>query len=98
MKTNPLRFDHLADFIENFKPANRGKRRESERFRKFTRDELLARDKVNLDITWLKDDSLDDPANLPAPHVLVAEIQEELTALLLQADELAVLVAPMDVL
>ena len=98
MKTNPLRFDHLADFIENFKPANRGKRRESERFRKFTRDELLARDKVNLDITWLKDDSLDDPANLPAPHVLVAEIQEELTALLLQADELAVLVAPIDVL
>jgi type I restriction enzyme M protein len=94
MKTNPLRFDHLDGFIEAYKPGNRAARVESERFHKFTREELLARDKVNLDITWLKDDSLEDPANLPAPHVLVSEIQEELVALLRQVDELAAAVAP----
>lgn len=94
MKTNPLRFDHLAGLVEAYKPGKRAARVESERFHRFTREELLARDKVNLDITWLKDDSLDDPANLPAPHVLVSEIQEELVALLRQVDELAAAVAP----
>jgi type I restriction enzyme M protein len=39
---------------------DRTKREESERFKKFAYDDLLQRDKVSLDITWLRDESLDD--------------------------------------
>ena len=47
-------------------------------------DELMARDKVNLDIFWLRDESLDDTANLPEPDVLAAEIVEDLESALEQ--------------
>ena len=57
---------------------------ESERFKSFTYEELLKRDKVNLDIFWLKDESLEDSANLPDPEVLALEIAEELEAALTQ--------------
>ena len=50
----------------------------------FTYDELIARDKVNLDIFWLRDESLEDSANLPEPDVLAQEIVEELEAALEQ--------------
>lgn len=36
------------------------------------------RDKVNLDIFWLKDDALEESANLPAPHVIAEDITVEL--------------------
>ena len=42
------------------------------------------RDKVNLDIFWLRDESLEDSANLPEPDVLAAEIVEDLQAALEQ--------------
>ena len=41
---------------------------ETERFKSFTYEELTKRDKVNLDIFWLKDDALEESANLPAPE------------------------------
>ena len=62
---------------------------ESERFRRFTYEEMVARDKANLDISWLRDESLEDSSNLPAPGVLAAEIVEELEAALAQFAELA---------
>jgi type I restriction enzyme M protein len=89
MKTNPLRFEHLTDFITACKPGARHERVESERFRRFSYDELVGRDKANLDITWLQDESLEDAASLPAPEVLVAEIQEEMAAILAQFSEIA---------
>jgi type I restriction enzyme M protein len=54
------------------------------RWRTFTYDELTARDKVNLDIFWLRDESLEDSANLPDPDVLAAEIVEDLKSALEQ--------------
>ena len=78
MKQNPLRREHLDEFVDDFKPGNRGKRKESERFKAFTYDEIIARDKANLDIIWLKDDSLEDAADLPSPEILAREIMEEL--------------------
>ena len=45
---------------------------------------LLKRDKVNLDIFWLKDEALEESANLPAPGVIAAEITEDLEAALEQ--------------
>ena len=59
---------------------NRFKRKETERFKKFTYDEIIARDKTNLDIFWLKDDSLGDMDNLPDPDVLALEIVENIEA------------------
>ena len=78
MKQNPLRRAHLDEFVDAYMPGNRGKRKESERFKAFTYEEILARDKANLDIIWLKDDSLEDAADLPAPEVLAIEIIDEL--------------------
>ena len=89
LKTKTLQYADLADFVESYCPTDRSKRVESERFHRFGYDELMARDKANLDITWLRDESLEDSSNLPAPGVLAAEIVEELEAALAQFAELA---------
>jgi type I restriction enzyme M protein len=82
-KNNPLTREHLDDFVQSAKPGQpREERVESERFKSFTYDQLIARDKVNLDITWLRDESLEDLDNLPAPDVIAREIVEDLTAAL----------------
>ena len=89
MKTNPLREEHLEEFVEAYRPGARNERVESERFRRFSYDELIARDKINLDITWLKDDSLEDPDSLPEPAVLIAEIHDEMKAIMRQFADIA---------
>jgi type I restriction enzyme M protein len=50
----------------------------------------VARDKANLDIFWLRDESLDDAASLAEPDVIAAEIIEDLQAAL---DEFALIYA-----
>lgn len=82
LKTNPLGVDDLEDFIASYKSEARHERQESERFRCFGYDELIARDKMNLDIFWLKDLSLEDSANLPQPAELAASIIEDLESAL----------------
>ncbi len=52
------------------------------RWRAYAYEELIARDKINLDISWLRDDSLEDSANLPDPDVIAMEIVEDLRAAL----------------
>ena len=59
-----------------------GRARRAERFRRFSYEELVARDKLSLDITWLRDESLDDADGLPPPDVLAREIVEDLEAAL----------------
>ena len=78
LKTNTLKYDDLVDFIKCYNPENRFERKETERFRAFTYNELMQRDKVSLDIFWLKDDSLEDSANLPDPDVIAKDIAENL--------------------
>ena len=58
-------------------------------WKSFTYDELVARDKANLDITWLRDESLEDLDNLPAPEVIAREIVEDLTAALAEFEAVA---------
>src|SRR5438128_9045953 len=82
LKQNPLRREHLDDFVAAYKPEARSAREESERFHRFAYDELLQRDKVSLDITWLRDESLEDVDNLPPPEVIAQEIVEDLQAAL----------------
>jgi len=78
LKKNKMKFDDLQDFIECYHPENRHLREETERFKKFTYNEIISRDKTSLDIFWLKDKSLTDLDNLPDPDVLVEDIIENL--------------------
>ena len=66
----------------SYKSGRRRERAETDYFRRFAHAELVARDKVNLDIFWLKDDTLDDPDLLPPPDEIAAEIVENLEAAL----------------
>jgi type I restriction enzyme M protein len=83
LKQNRLQREHLDDFVASYRPGQpREGRVETERFRPFGYDELIARDKVNLDITWLKDPSLEDSDSLLPPDVIAREIVEDLEAAL----------------
>ena len=84
LKQNPLRSEHLQDFVTVFSAGSRAARTESERFHRFSYDDLQARDKASLDITWLRDDSLEDTENLPPPGVIAQEIVEDLEAALVE--------------
>jgi type I restriction enzyme M protein len=90
LKQNPLRRVDLDDFVAVYQPdAPRAERQEGERWKAFTYGEIVARDKANLDITWLKDESLEDLDNLPAPEVIAREIVEDLTAALAEFEAVA---------
>lgn len=88
LKKKPLRLEDLEDFIKCYNPENRHERKETwdaeknpnGRWRKFTYEELTARDKTSLDVFWLKDKSLTDLENLPEPDELAQEIIENLEA------------------
>ena len=82
LKINPLKYEDLKDFIQCYNPGNRHQREETARFKRFSYDELMQRDKVSLDIFWIKDDSLEDMENLPDPEVIALEIAENLEAAL----------------
>ncbi len=100
LRENPLKRSDLDDFVACWFGENSDKkkssrhpfdsaqgrlnRKESERFKSFTYEELTKRDKLNLDIFWLKDESLEDSANLPDPDIIAAEIVEDLQAALAQ--------------
>jgi type I restriction enzyme M protein len=79
LKTSKLTRADLDDFVHCYQT-----REETERFHRFSYDEIVQRDKLNLDIFWLKDDSLEDIDSLPAPDVIAAEIVENLEAALEQ--------------
>lgn len=74
----------VASPVDKAAPGNRHHRVETERFKRFAYDELIKRDKVNLDIFWLKDEALEDSANLPAPGIIAADIVADLEAALEQ--------------
>lgn len=90
LKTRTLKLDDLQDFITCYHPENRHERMATDRFKFFSYDELMARDKASLDIFWLKDDSLDNLDDLPPPEVLQQEIIEHLEAALAAFRDVAV--------
>ena len=88
---NTLKRSDLDDFVACYNPKNRHDREptwseenQQGHWRSYDYDELLKRDKINLDIFWLKDEALEDSANLSDPDVLAAEIVEDLEAALQQ--------------
>jgi type I restriction enzyme M protein len=88
LKKKPMRFEDLADFISCYNPRNRHERKPTwdaqnnpeGRWRCFSYEELIARDKASLDVFWLKDNSLTDLDNLPEPDELAEDIIENLEA------------------
>ncbi len=97
LKTDPLKREDLDEFMKCYNPANRhtrpltglgqalwSEKNPNGRWRSYDYDELVARDKASLDIFWLKDDSLEDSANLPDPDVIAQEIVDDLESALEQ--------------
>jgi len=97
LKGNPLKRADLDDFVNCYNPKNRHERKPTwsenipqGRWRAYAYEDLAKRDKLNLDIFWLKDDSLEDSANLPNPDIIAQEIVEDLLqAALAQFAEIA---------
>ena len=83
-----MKYEDLEDFIKCYNPENRHDRKETERFRSFSYIELIKRDKVSLDIFWLKDETLEDSENLPSPEIIAGEIVENLESALEQFGEI----------
>jgi type I restriction enzyme M protein len=91
LKQNPITRPVLDEFVDSYNPTNRHERTATwsednpdGRWRSYTYDELMTRDKVNLDIFWLRDESLEDTENLPDPDIIALEIVEDLEAALEQ--------------
>jgi type I restriction enzyme M protein len=96
LKTNSLQRTDLDEFVACYNPANRNERKANwgeknpeGRWRAYGYDELTGREKVSLDIFWLKDESLEDSANLPDPDVIAAEIADDLRTALEQFETIA---------
>lgn len=84
-KKNPLKYEDLKDFLQLYNPKNRSKRKESwskenpeGRWKKYSYEEILSRDKTSLDIFWLRNDNILDLDNLPDPEILAQEIIENI--------------------
>lgn len=75
---NPLSREHLRDFEECFCAEDFSKRKEKERFKSFTIDEILQRDKINLDIFWLKNENLEVIEDLASPSEIAILIKTNL--------------------
>ena len=95
LKQNPMTDRDLEDFITCYHPEKRHERTETYsgmnpegRWRRYSVEEILARDKTSLDIFWLKDKSLADLDNLPPPDILADEIMENLQSALESFQEL----------
>jgi type I restriction enzyme M protein len=87
LKQRPLTRADLDDFIQSYGPDQpRSERVASDdpngRFKAFSYEDLIARDKVNLDISWMKDPALDDSDSLLEPEVIAQEIVQDLQAAL----------------
>lgn len=95
LKQNPLKDTDLDEFVACYHPENRYERHETwseenpdGRWRRFSVDVILNRDKTSLDIFWIKDKSLADLDNLPSPDVLADDIIENLQSALESFQEL----------
>ena len=97
LEQNPMTRADLEEFVTCYNPDNRFERSETwhedtnpeGRWRKYSYEEIMARDKTSLDIFWLKDKSLTDLDALPSPDILAAEIVDNLQAALNSFNEVA---------
>ena len=90
LKENTLKREDLDDFVKCYNTKNRLDRKGTKRFKAFSYDDLIKRDKISLDIFWLKDESLEDTENLPPPEIIAQEIADNLESALDSIKELIV--------
>ena len=95
LKTRRLVRADLDEFVACYRPGDRHNRTATwtpetpeGRWRPYSYDEILSRDKVSMDLFWLRDESLEDSASLPEPHVLAQEIADDLRAALEQIEDI----------
>ena len=94
LKERRMKRADLDEFVSCYNPENRNQRKAlwdekknpEGRWRVFKYEELIARDKCSLDIFWVKDESLEDSARLPEPHILAEEIADDLRSALEQIE------------
>jgi type I restriction enzyme M protein len=93
LKTKRMARPDLDEFVACYQPSNRAKRKATwseanptGRWRPYALEELLTRDKLSLDLFWLRDESLEDSANLPEPQVIAEEIADDLRSALEQIE------------
>jgi len=94
LRERPLKRADLDDFVAGYRSGRRHEREEGERFRRFAYEDLALRDKLNLDIFWLKDDGHIDPDSLPPPDEVATEIVENLELALEKFRRVAAALAP----
>jgi type I restriction enzyme M protein len=89
LKQNPIQRSDFDDFVSCFSPGRMHDRAETwsdaipdGRWRRFDYETLLKRDKLNLDLFWIKDESAADLEAMPRPDVLAAEIADDLESAL----------------
>jgi len=94
LKTQRLMRADLDEFVELYRPADRNNRTATwsdatpdGRWRSYSYDEIVARDKLSMDLFWLRDESLEDSASLPEPHALAQEIADDLRSALAQIED-----------
>jgi type I restriction enzyme M protein len=94
LKTKRMERADLDEFVECYRPADRNNRKATwsertpeGRWRQYAYADIVARDKVSLDLFWLRDESLEDSANLPDPHLLAQEIADDLRSALAQIED-----------
>ena len=99
-KTNPLKKEHFDEFVECYADGDLSKRKETYseetpngRWRKFTIDEIKARDKASLDITWMKNGSGTEDRTLAE---LLYEIKEKSSNIAAAVSELEKLIGEVE--
>ncbi len=91
LKKNPLRRHHLDEFVKLYNPENRHEREPTfaednpeGRWRRYAYEEIMRREGANLDLSWIRDKTLEDSADLEDPEVIAEEIADDLEAALEQ--------------
>jgi len=95
-KQSPITRKDFDEFVECYRPGAIHKRKATwseetpeGRWRSYSYDEIVKRDKLSLDLFWIKDQSLTDTDSLPAPEIIATEIADELAAALEQFTKIA---------
>jgi type I restriction enzyme M protein len=86
LKKKPLRFEDLEEFVSLYHASDReetwNESNPDGRWRRFAVDEIISREKINLDIFWLKDENYIDLNNLPEPDEIIDKIYQDLESVL----------------